>query len=144
MKVIHILSKIQIVVVKKLSRRRIKLRGTDSRDIEIKVCIKDCMCSQYVTLTNCYINQTTQKISRTVVAVILGSISLPLVLIICGIIRKKMRNKNAKAQESTIKDIFDDSSAGMMTRHNCRTVGALSKNEDEIFDDINMPHGISL
>ena len=127
-----------------LSRRRIKLRGTDSRDIEIKVFIKDCICSQYVTLTNCHINQTTQKISRTVVAVILGSISLPLILIICGIIRKKIRNKNTKAQESTIEDIFDDFSAGMLTRHKYRTVGALSKNEDEIFDDIDMPHGISL
>ena len=127
-----------------LSRRRIKLRGTDSRDIEIKVFIKDCICSQYVTLTNCHINQTTQKISRTVLAAILVSISLPLIAIICGIISKKIRNKNAKAQESTIEDIFDDSSAGMLTRHNCRTAGALSKHEDEIFDEINMPHGISL
>ena len=97
-----------------------------------------------MTLTNCHINQTTQKISRTVVAVILGSISLPLILIICGVIRKKIRNKNAKAQESTIEDIFDDSSASMLTRHNYRTVGTLSKNEDEIFDDIDMLHGISL
>ena len=77
-------------------------------------------------------------------AAILVSISLPLIAIICGIISKKIRNKNAKAQESTIEDIFDDSSAGMLTRHNCRTAGALSKHEDEIFDEINMPHGISL
>ena len=133
-----------------LSRRRITLRGKDSRDIEIKVCIMECKCSRYVTLTNCHINQTTPKISRTVFAVILVSILLLLITIICGIIRMKIRHKNNKAQESA-ENIFDDSSVGMLAKtyesqlqHNCRTVGALSKYGDEIFDEINMPHRISL
>ena len=134
-----------------LSRRRIKLRGKYGRDIEIKVCKMDCICSQYMTLNNCHFKQTTQKISQTVLTVILVSISLLLTVIICAIIRVKTRNKNTNAQEITVGNIFDDSSVGLMPQpykaqlqQNCQTVDVISIHKKETYDQISIPHTSSL
>ena len=134
-----------------LRRRRIKLRGNSGRDIVIKVCKMNCICSQYLTLKNCHIKQTTQTISQRLLTVTLALVSLLLISIICGIILKKTRNKNTKAEEDTLKNIFDDSCLGELTQlyetqlqKNCQTVNAVSKYEDETFNQINVPHGNSL
>ena len=133
------------------SRRRIKLRGKYGRDIEIKVCKMDCICSQYMTLNNCHFKQTTQKISQTVLTVILVSISLLFTVIICAIIRVKTRNKNTNAQEITVGNIFDDSSVGLMPQsykaqlqQNCQTVDVVSKHKNETYDQISIHHTSSL
>ena len=135
-----------------LSRRRIKLRGKPGRDIVIKVCKMNCICSQYLTLKNCHIKQTTPKNSQRVLTVTLVLALMLLIAIISFIIiRKKTRNKSTKAEENTLENIFDDSSVGVLTQpyetqlqQNCPTVNATSKHEDETFDQINMPHGNSL
>ena len=133
-----------------LSRRRIKLRGKPGRDIVIKVCKMNCICSPYLTLKNCHIKQTTQKISLLTVTLVLV-LMLLIAIISSIIIRKKTRNKSTKAEENTLEYIFDDSSVGVLIhpyetqlQQNCPTVNATSKHEDETFDQINMPHGNSL
>ena len=131
--------------------RGIKLKGKDGVDIQIKVCKMDCICSQYITLKNCHTKQRTQKISQATLSVISVSIPLIIIVIMYDIIKKKTRNNNTEAEASTPEIIFDDFSEEMVLQpyeeqlaKECQTFDTVSKYKDEIFDQVDMPNGISL
>ena len=67
------------------------------------------------------------------------------------IIKKKTRNNNTEAEASTPEIIFDDFSEEMVLQpyeaqltKECQTFDTVSKYKDEIFNQVDMPNGISL
>lgn len=117
----------------------IKLGKTKEKQIQIKLCKLECICSQYIMLETCYSDYGSKKMSKLILVAILVSTALMLILsiaVFCICLERRRRE--------TIETIFDDSAVAMTKETNGIQPPLLYRdillgNADEIFDAIDLP-----
>ena len=91
----------------------IKVGKTKEKQIQIKLCQLDCICSQYITLEICHSKYSPKKMSKLILVVILVSVALMLVISIAVFCIYRGRR-----QRKTSETIFDDSTVAMNGQSN--------------------------
>ena len=121
-----------------IDTEEIKVGKTKQKQIQIKLCERDCICSQYITLGICRSKYSPEKTSKLILVVILVSVALMLVIsIVVFCIYRKRR------QRRTSQTIFDESTVPMTEQLNGIQPRPLysdasRKHEDERFDAIDV------
>ena len=121
-----------------IDTEEIKVGKTKQKQIQIKLCERDCICSQYITLGICRSKYSPEKTSKLILVVILVSVALMLVIsIVVFCIYRKRR------QRRTCETIFDESTVPMTEQLNGIQPRPLysdasRKHEDERFDAIDV------
>ena len=111
----------------------IKLGKTKEKQIQIKLCKLECICSQYITLEICHSEYSPKKMPKLILVAILMSAALILILSIAAFYIYLERRRR-----ETFETIFDDSTVAMTKQTNGIQPPPLS-NADEIFDAIDLP-----
>ena len=120
-----------------LNKRGIKLKKNIKKDIQIKICKMDCICSNYVELKNCYFIKEAHKNSMVTLLVVLVSVAILMVFIVLFfIIRKKRKIRTPEV-------VFDDSTIPMVELQSEIQPfpvysTAVPQNEDETFDQLDL------
>ena len=121
-----------------IDTEEIKVGKTKQKQIQIKLCERDCICSQYITLGICHSKYSPEKTSKLILVVILVSVVLMLIIsIVVFCIYRKRR------QRRTSQTIFDESTVPMTKQLNGIQPPPLysdasRKHEDETFDAIDL------
>ena len=120
-----------------IDTEEIKVGKTKQKQIQIKLCERDCICSQYITLGICHSKYSPEKTSKLILVVILVSVVLMLIISIVFCIYRKRR------QRRTSQTIFDESTVPMTKQLNGIQPPPLysdasRKHEDETFDAIDL------
>ena len=121
-----------------IDTEEIKVGKTKQKQIQIKLCERDCICSQYITLGICRSKYSPEKMSKLILVVILVSVALMLIIsIVVFCIYRERR------QRKTCETIFDESTVPMTEQLNGIQPPPLysdasRKHEDETFDAIDL------
>ena len=121
-----------------IDTEEIKVGKTKQKQIQIKFCERDCICSQYITLGICRSKYSPEKTSKLILVVIFVSVALMLIIsIVVFCIYRKRR------QRRTCETIFDESTVPMTEQLNGIQPPPLysdasRKHEDETFDAIDL------
>ena len=96
-----------------IDAEEIKVGRTKQKQIQIKLCERDCICSQYITLGICRSKYSPEKTSKLILVVILVSVALMLIIsIVVFCIYRERR------QRKTCETIFDESTVPMTEQLN--------------------------
>ena len=121
-----------------IDTEEIKVGKTKQKQIQIKLCERDCICSQYITLGICRSKYSPEKTSKLILVVILVSVALMLIISIVVFWTYRKRR-----QRRTCETIFDESTVPMTEQLNGIQPPPLYsdaswKHEDETFDAIDL------